>query len=121
MLAPLFSVISVAALLQAQGGSATLVMLGPFILIFAIMYFLLIMPQKRRQKQWQAMLNDLKTGDKVVTSGGLAGTIVALRDQFVHLRVPPNNTTLEVARTESRRRSQKRSPRARTLLPFGFT
>lgn len=56
------------------------------------------MPQQRRQKKWQAMLGELKTGDKVTTSGGLRGTIVALRDDSVHLRVPPDNLRLEVSR-----------------------
>ena len=43
---------------------------APLIFIFAIFYFLLILPQQRRQKKWTAMLDSLKTGDKVVTSGG---------------------------------------------------
>jgi len=71
---------------------------APLIFIFAIFYFLLIMPQQRRQKKWQAMLNELKTGDKVVTSGGIRGTIVALKDDYLHLRVPPDNLRLEVSR-----------------------
>ncbi|HEV3206536.1 MAG TPA: preprotein translocase subunit YajC [Terriglobales bacterium] len=71
---------------------------APLIFIFAIFYFLLIMPQQRRQKKWQQMLNDLKTGDKVVTSGGLRGTIIALRDDYIQLRVPPDNLRLEVTR-----------------------
>src|SRR6195256_4402483 len=71
---------------------------APLIFIFAIFYFLLIMPQQRRQKKWQQMLNDLKTGDKVVTTGGLRGTIVALKDDYLHLRVPPDNLRLEVSR-----------------------
>jgi len=71
---------------------------APLIFIFAIFYFLLIMPQQRRQKKWQAMLDSLKTGDKVVTSGGLRGTIVAIKDDYVHLRVPPDNLRLEVSR-----------------------
>ena len=71
---------------------------APLIFIFAIFYFLLIMPQQRRQKKWQAMLSELKTGDKVVTSGGLRGTIVALKDDYVHLRVPPDNLRIEVSR-----------------------
>ncbi len=58
---------------------------APLIFIFAIFYFLLIMPQQRRQKKWQQMLNDLKTGDKVVTSGGLRGTVIALRDDYIQL------------------------------------
>ena len=84
--------------LQLGGGSAGLLGFAPLIFIFAIFYFLLIMPQQRRQKKWQAMLNDLKTGDKVVTTGGLRGTIVALKDEYIHLRVPPDNLRLEVTR-----------------------
>jgi len=56
------------------------------------------MPQQRRQKKWQAMLGQLKTGDKVTTSGGLRGTIVALKDDYLHLRVPPDNLRVEVSR-----------------------
>ena len=76
-----------------------LLQIAPWVLIFAIFYFLLIMPQQRRQKKWQRMLGELKTGDKVVTSGGLRGTIVALKDDSIHLRVPPDNLRLEVTRS----------------------
>jgi preprotein translocase subunit YajC len=44
------------------------------------------------------MLNDLKNGDKVVTSGGLRGTIIALREDYIQLRVPPDNLRIEVSR-----------------------
>ena len=71
---------------------------APLIFIFAIFYFLLIMPQQRRQKKWQKMLDELKTGDKVVTSGGIRGTIVAIKDDYLHLRIPPDNLRLEVSR-----------------------
>ena len=71
---------------------------APLIFIFAIFYFLLMMPQQRRQKKWQKMLEELKTGDKVVTSGGIRGTIVAIKDDHLHLRVPPDNLRLEVSR-----------------------
>ena len=71
---------------------------APLFFIFAIFYFLLIMPQQRRQKKWQQMLSELKTGDKVVTSGGLRGTIIALRDDYIQLRVPPDNLRIEVTR-----------------------
>ena len=70
----------------------------PLLFIFAIFYFLLIMPQQRKQKKWQAMLSQLKTGDKVVTSGGLRGTIISLKDDAVTVRVPPDNLKLEVTR-----------------------
>jgi preprotein translocase subunit YajC len=72
--------------------------MAPLIFIFAIFYFLLILPQQRRQKKWAAMLDQLKTGDKVTTSGGLRGTIMALKDDCIHLRVPPNNLVVEVTK-----------------------
>ncbi len=90
------------ALAQAQGssgGGSSLITFAPLVLIFVIFYFLLILPQQRRQKKWQQMLGELKTGDRVVTSGGVRGTIIALRDDVVHLRVPPDNLRLEVSRS----------------------
>ena len=75
---------------NATGG---LVGLLPFILIFVIFYFLLIRPQQKKQKQAQqerdAMLKALKSGDKVITTGGIYGTIVAVRekDDTVQLRI----------------------------------
>ena len=71
---------------------------APLIFIFAIFYFLLIMPQQKKQKKWQQMLSELKNGDKVVTSGGLRGTIISLKDDYVQLRVPPDNLRIEVSR-----------------------
>src|SRR5438094_4593709 len=85
-------------LLAQQATGAGWLGLAPLIFIFAIFYFLLIMPQQRRQKKWQQMLGELKTGDKVVTSGGLRGTIIALRDDYIQLRVPPDNLRIEVTR-----------------------
>jgi len=55
--------------------------------MFAVFYFLLIRPQQKRQKQRNEMLNNLKKGDKVVTIGGLHGTIAELTDDTVVLRV----------------------------------
>jgi len=72
--------------------------IAPIIFIFAIFYLLLILPQQRRQKKWQGMLDKLKTGDRVTTSGGLRGTIIALKDDAIHLRVPPDNLRLEVTK-----------------------
>src|SRR5437879_11189135 len=75
-------------LLAQQATGAGWLGFAPLIFIFAIFYFLLIMPQQRRQKKWQKMLSELKTGDKVVTSGGIRGTIIAIKDDYLHLRVP---------------------------------
>ncbi len=82
---------------QAAAGSAggTLIFM---VAIFAIFYFLLIMPQQRRQKKWQAMLGEIKAGDKVVTTGGLRGVIFSVKDDALILRVPPDNIKLEVTR-----------------------
>ncbi len=87
-------------LLQAGGGGGVgLLTFLPLIFIFVIFYFLLIMPQQRRQKRWQQMVNDLKTGDKVQTGGGIRGTIIAIKDDAVHLRIPPDNLRIEVAKS----------------------
>ena len=59
----------------------------PLVIIMGIFYVLLILPAQRRQKKTQAMLNALKNGDKVVTSGGLYGTIVGLEPDAVQLRI----------------------------------
>lgn len=86
-------------LLQSPaGGGASWLAWAPLIFISLIFYLLLILPQQRRQKQWKAMLSNLKTGDNVTTSGGIRGTIVALRDEDIHLRVPPDNIRISVSR-----------------------
>ena len=87
-----------ASLAVQTAGSAGWLGFAPLIFIFAIFYFLLIMPQQRRQKKWQQMLNELKPGDKVVTSGGIRGTILTIKDEAIQLRVPPDNLRLEVSR-----------------------
>ena len=82
---------------QAFGGG-----IGPIVMmvaIFAIFYFLLIMPQQRKQKKWQELLKQLKSGDRVITSGGLTGIILSVKDDTVVLRVPPDNIKIEVARS----------------------
>ena len=85
--------------LLAQASGSALFGLLPLVAIFAIFYVMLIMPQQKRQKIWQEMLGALKNGDKVVTSGGIRGTIISLRDDAVQLRVPPDNLRIEVARS----------------------
>ncbi|PYI53312.1 preprotein translocase subunit YajC [Paenibacillus flagellatus] len=69
------------------GAGSYLTTIVPFVLMFAVLYFLLIRPQQKRQKSRNAMLNQLKKGDKVTTIGGLHGTIVEITDDIVVLRV----------------------------------
>src|ERR1700730_11836434 len=69
------------------GGGNVLFTYGPLILMFVVLYFLLIRPQQKKQKVRNQMLNALKKGDKVVTIGGLHGTIMEITDDVVVLRV----------------------------------
>jgi preprotein translocase subunit YajC len=74
-----------AILLQATG--TQIMQFLPLIIIMVIFYVLLILPAQRRQKKTQSMLTALKTGDKVVTNGGIYGTIVGLDGDVVQLRI----------------------------------
>ena len=70
-----------------------------FVPLFFIWYFLVIRPQSRQRKKVQEMLTSLKTGDKVLTSGGIYGTIVGFRDKEVVQLQVANQVKLDVART----------------------
>lgn len=75
-------------------------MLIPMVLVFVLFYFLIIVPQRKRQRAVDEMLNNLKSGDKVVTSGGLYGQVVSVREdkRTVQLKIA-ENVRVEVART----------------------
>jgi preprotein translocase subunit YajC len=88
-----------AIFLQAEGSGSPLISLLPLVAIFLVFYFLLFLPNQRRQKKQQEMLRNLKNGDRVVTAGGVHGTIVGLRDDYIVLRVPPDSVKLEVQRS----------------------
>lgn len=66
---------------SGQGGVSGLGMLLPIVLIFLIMYFLMIRPQQKKQRQHQLMLQSLKKGDRVVTSGGFLATVLNIKEQ----------------------------------------
>jgi preprotein translocase subunit YajC len=72
------------------GGGAFITSLLPFILIFILFYVLLILPQQRRQKKLQTMLEALKKGDRIVTSSGILGTIMNISKDTVTLQVADN-------------------------------
>jgi preprotein translocase subunit YajC len=76
-----------ALLAQAQSPAGGITLFLPLILIMVIFYFLMIMPAQRRQKKVNEMLKNLKNGDKVITNGGIYGTIVGLEDDAVQLRI----------------------------------
>jgi preprotein translocase subunit YajC len=80
------------------GGASPLVQFIPFVLVLAIFYFVILLPMKRRQKKVDEFLTALKVGDKVVTSGGLYGTIARVEERSVQLQIAPN-VRVEIART----------------------
>jgi len=73
---------------QASGG--LLGMLIPFVLIFAIMYFLVIRPQQKRMKEQQALLASVKRGDEVTISGGMYGKVVQVEEKTVLVEIARN-------------------------------
>jgi preprotein translocase subunit YajC len=92
----------IALLLFLQGSSSPFVTFIPLLLVFVLFYFLIIVPQRKRQKAVDAMLDNLKSGDKVVTNGGIYGTIVSIRDdkRTMQLKISENPVVrVEVART----------------------
>ncbi len=72
---------------------------APYLLIGVVFYFLLFMPMQRQKKKQQQMLNELKSGDSVVTSGGIVGTITSVDADNIVLRVKPDNLKLQFARS----------------------
>ena len=78
-------------LLQATGKQSSpggmLSMLLPFILMFVVMYFLILRPQKRKERERKALLSRVKKNDRVVTAGGVHGTITSVRENEIILRI----------------------------------
>jgi len=75
---------------ESGGPMLMLLQFLPFLLVFVIFYFLLIRPQSKRQQQLQKMIEGLKRGDRVLTSGGLYGEVLDLKDKSVILKVAEN-------------------------------
>lgn len=81
----------------AGGGGNFILAILPWLLIFGVFYFLLIVPQRKRQRQLQETISNLKAGDKVVTNGGIVGTITAVRDNTFLIR-SGEKSILEISR-----------------------
>ena len=89
-----------AILLQGNGGGG-FAAYGQLLLLpvmLGLLYFLTIRPNQAKQKKWQEMLSSLKSGDKVVTNGGLRGTVFSVKDDAVIVRVQPDGVKLEVVK-----------------------
>ncbi len=76
--------------MQGAQGSAGWVAFLPMILVFAVFYLIVMLPARKQQKKKDAMLAALKKGDRVVTSGGIYGTVAGVEDQAVMLKVAEN-------------------------------
>lgn len=74
---------------DATGGNPVAQLL-PFILMFVVLYFLILRPQIKKQKDSQKMIDELKKGDKIVTSGGLHGVITNLKDDTISVKIAEN-------------------------------
>ena len=82
----------------AAGAAEMISMLLPLVLMFVIFYFMLIRPQKKKDKKVKEMLAALKPGDRICTIGGIYGTITGIKDDTIELAVSNENTKLVVAR-----------------------
>lgn len=86
--------------LLQDAGQAQFLSYLPFLFIFVIFYFMLILPMQRQKKQVQKMLSELQNGHMVVTTGGIIGTIISVNaDDTLVLRVRPDNVKLQIARS----------------------
>src|ERR1700734_1619044 len=79
------------------GGSGFSLLLP--VLMIGVVYLMMIRPQQKKQKQWQSMLAELKTGDRITTTGGMRGTIVSLKDDSMIIRVAPDGLKIEVVKS----------------------
>src|ERR1035438_3490288 len=80
---------------QSAGSGLTML---PILLVIPVLYFVMIRPQQKRQKQWQQMLAAIKAGDRVTTAGGIRGIILSIKDDVIVIRVAPDGIKLEVAK-----------------------
>jgi preprotein translocase subunit YajC len=83
---------------QGGDGGSPFMMFVPIILIFVVFYFILIRPQQKKQKEHQQLLSQLHKGDKVITNGGLYGTVVDSKEHVVVLKIA-ENVKIEVVKS----------------------
>ena len=76
-----------AAPAAAAGGESSLLTMLPLVLMFVVLYFVMIRPQMKRQKEHKAMVDALAKGDEVVTAGGVLGKVAKIGDTYLHVEV----------------------------------
>lgn len=90
-----FELIAMAAPAEGQGNPLS--MFAPMLIIFAIFYFMLIRPQQRKERERRAMVEAIKSGDRVIFCGGLIGTVANVKDSVLVIKIA-DNVKVEVAR-----------------------
>src|SRR5436190_16454231 len=81
---------------QSQGGIPGMMIVG-YLLLFAAMYFFMIAPQRKKQKEHEKLITSLQSGDEIITNGGIYGTITNVKDDRFVVRVS-DNTKIELAK-----------------------
>jgi len=76
--------------MDGVAGGSPITMLVPFVLIFAVFYFIVIMPAKKQQRKKDAMIGALKKGDRVITTGGIYGTVAVVEDNSLLVKIADN-------------------------------
>lgn len=74
----------------SPGGGSFLTAIIPFVLVFVIFYLLIILPSRRKQKKHQQMVEELKPGDKIITTGGIHGTVMGVQQDKIEIKVSAN-------------------------------
>lgn len=93
-----FSAVLAQAQPQSGGAAGAGFQLLFFVFMMAAMYFLLIAPQRKKQKEHERMLSELKSGDEIVTTGGIYGVITSVKEDRFIVRIGDNNLKVEVAK-----------------------
>jgi len=95
----LFSFLSTSTEMAPEGGMIQmLITFVPLILVFVVMYFMLIRPQKKREKEVQKMRSSIEVGDEIVTSGGIVGRVVSLREDSVTIETGSDRSKIRIMR-----------------------
>ena len=84
--------------MEGAAGGNPLSMLLPFVLIFGVFYFIVIMPAKKQQKKKDAMIAGLKKGDRIVTNGGIHGSVATVEEQSLLVKVS-ENTKIRISKS----------------------
>jgi len=90
LIASLFTLVGQEQPPAASGGGSFMTAIIPFILVFVIFYLLIILPSRKKQKKHQQMVEELKPGDKIITTGGIYGTVMGVQQNKIELKISAN-------------------------------